>query len=114
MAKKILYCIGACRLTEDEDKGLGKVTRTLLEFKKHDNIEVDVCFFPDDLDQWRKVDMKASNELFNLIAQEDGLNVLRSTANFDLDAYDAYYGDASPLVLKMTEKKKPAMLASRD
>lgn len=45
MAKKILYCIGACRLTEDEDKGLGKVTRTLLEFKKHDNIEVDVCFF---------------------------------------------------------------------
>ena len=68
--------------------------------------------FPEDNHQWRHIDSFSYQIIENILSHR---NVFTgSIDNALLKKIDAYYGDPSPLVLKMSDLKKPVMIRSSD
>ncbi|MCR5773099.1 MAG: glycosyltransferase family protein [Butyrivibrio sp.] len=109
--KHILMCIGASSLVEMKNGGLDKLEDNLKIFDENaDKVQLFICLFPDDTRQWMNVAPDIFPKIERLLA---GRNLIEKlTDNESFNYFDAYYGDSSPNVLKMSDAKKPVMIRS--
>ena len=116
--KKILYCIGLNELSEYKGTVVDSIRKRFEIFKENcDSIQITVCLYPEDTEEWNKIDQSVTFELTRLI-QEYGKEAWcerQELKKSDFDSltagHDAYYGSASPLVPLFTHQKKPVMIS---
>ena len=115
--KKILFVLGANELAEHKDIIIDAVKKRIEIFRENaDKIDVDVCLFPADREEWRRLDAQIADELFGLLdkAAADGLHITQISpgeAESAADKYDAYYGSPSYIPLHFCDCRKPVMIA---
>ncbi len=116
--KTILYCIGMNELREHKDVLTEAVGKRLKALEHNKNkLEPVVYLFPQDREEWKKVDEKLSEELFSLIDKEAGQYLITSEDSLVseteklADSYSAYYGSPSPFVMAFVDRKKPVMIS---
>lgn len=110
--KYLLYCISIGRWMEyDEAKVTEKIEEVVHIFNiASDMVEADICLYPfNESDNCGKLlniieQIIENSPSITLLTDKDGISDNR------LMEYDAYYGDASPYVLRFTEAKKPVMI----
>ena len=109
--KHVLLCLGANSLVEMPNNGLDKLASNLEIFDNSiDKIQLFITFFPEDIKQWIHVNSDAFSKIDDILFKR---NVITGPMDKDfLDMIDAYYGDSSPLVLKLVDMKKPVMIRS--
>lgn len=82
-----------------------------------DAIEVNVCLYPPDLDEWERAlgirTTKVIDEIERALKQDSfGFIDLRDADIREVvEWHDAYYGSASPLAHEFVRAKKPVMIA---
>ena len=115
--KSILYCIGANELEEHKEVLTDAVKNRLRIFSEAGNdIDMKLCLYPPDREEWRKVNRTLAEKLFKLAADAGG-QFVELSGNVPLEAeriaegFDAYYGSPSPLVPAFTLQKKPVMIS---
>ena len=93
------------------NNGLDKLASNLEIFDNSiDKIQLFITFFPEDIKQWIHVNSDAFSKIDDILFKR---NVITGPMDKDfLDMIDAYYGDSSPLVLKLVDMKKPVMIRS--
>ncbi|MCR4584378.1 MAG: hypothetical protein K5686_01515 [Lachnospiraceae bacterium] len=115
--KKILFMIGANELAEHKSIFIRAVKERLDLFCANaDRLEVDLCLYPSDRDQWRKIDAGSAEKLFELLeeAKTKGIcikEIAPKDGENEAENYDAYYGSPSFMPLHFTQCNKPAMIA---
>lgn len=103
--KKMLYGVSLGAYMGDIEAARTKIDRTLKLFEEHKSqIDLTVWVFPDNTDS-----DGVRNYIDNALEKYSGRLLMRGTGCSSLD-YDAYYGDAMPLVMKFRDEGKPVML----
>lgn len=117
-AKRILYCIGENELAEHGDIFFTSV-KDRIELLKETagELDVSITLYPNDRNEWNKIDCDTSNQLFDIIDDVVKLEHFSMLDVQPLEADDvaanhtAYYGSPSPFVPAFVVQKKPVMLA---
>ncbi len=111
--KHMLLCLGASSLVEMENNGIDKLLSNLSIIDENkDKIQLFITYFPEDKSQWMHVNNNAFWKIEEILKFR---NVIEGKIDKEfLERLDAYYGDASPYVLKMTDLKKPVMIRSAE
>lgn len=103
--KKMLYGISLGAYMGDIEAARSKIERNLKLFEEHKSqIDLTVWVFPDnaDSDELRKYISSVLENYPGRLAKKDFLCCAKD--------YDAYYGDAMPLVMKFRDAGKPVMI----
>ena len=108
----MLLCLGASSLVEMENNGIDKLLSNLSIIDENkDKIQLFITYFPEDKSQWMHVNNNAFWKIEEILKFR---NVIEGKIDKEfLERLDAYYGDASPYVLKMTDLKKDMVLQNR-
>ena len=105
--KRMLYGIGLGAYIEDVEEAKSKIKRNLMLFEEHKSkIDLSVWVFPENADELGEyIDGELQNYSGKRLDDEAECNPLD---------YDAYYGDAMPLVMKFRDANKPVMIQAYD
>ncbi len=119
--KKLLVCIGANELLESTERGISltEALNSKLEILKEsaDNIDVSISLYPEDKEEWLKVQDSLAKEIFDAMDSAVSKGYIKATFEDSKDAdaiaqeYDAYYGSPSPFVPAFSVIGKPVMIA---
>ncbi|MCR5106602.1 MAG: LicD family protein [Lachnospiraceae bacterium] len=116
--KKLLFCIGANELSENEDVLFDALTERFgILDAEGDGISVTIVLYPGNRESWREINDTLSEQIFELIdrfvagGKCEELKLIPSEADKTVSGFDAYYGSSSPLVPAFIMQKKPVMLA---
>ena len=116
--KKVLFMIGANELAEHKDIFITAVKKRIDLFKENsDKLDVDICLYPSDRNEWHKLNPGLAKELFELLDEAaEGKNINLgeieiAEAGKKAEVYDAYYGSPSFMPLYFTGDNKPVMIA---
>ena len=116
--KGAVICIGINELIETGEEILNRIKAKAEELKeKTGNEKISFTLYPDDRNQWKKLDENLSLKIFDLIEgyMAEGSNTLTlipKEADDVAAEYSSYYGSASPLVPAFTIQGKPVSLFS--
>ena len=117
VTKKILFCIGINELMEHREKFIDAVNyRIRLFLDNKECIKSTVYLYPNNLDEWKKVDEELSGKMFSIIknADIDVISVETKDVEMLTGKYDAYYGSSSPMVPAFAVQQKPIMISNYD
>ncbi len=114
--KNILFMIGANELAEYGEQAAAFLRGKLDILKENaEALDVTFCLYPPDLADWEE---SLSGQVVPFVQEIEaalewgGLCDLRENAPEEIvEACDAYYGSASPLVVEFVRAKKPVMIA---
>ena len=114
--KNILFMIGANELAEYGEQAAAFLRRKLDILKENTKaLDVTFCLYPPELADWEE---SLSGQVVPFVQEIEaalewgGLCDLRENAPEEIvEACDAYYGSASPLVVEFVRAKKPVMIA---
>lgn len=115
--RKILFMLGANELAENRSLIIGAVKKKLEILGAAEGISVDIALFPDDRDEWRKIDRDLAEELFSLIDNAaakpfiDLVHIEPDKGEIKAADYAAYYGSPSFMPLNFINEDKPVMIA---
>lgn len=82
-----------------------------------DNIDVSISLYPEDKEEWLKVQDSLAKEIFDVIDSAVSKGYVKATFEDSNDAdliareFDAYYGSPSPFVPAFSVIGKPVMIA---
>ena len=116
--KRLLFVMGANEVAEyheDIDRLLRDKMEALAANK--DAIEVNVCLYPPDMDEWeRSLGVRTTKVIdeIELALEQDSfgfIDLRDADIREVVEWHDAYYGSASPLVYEFVRAKKPVMIA---
>lgn len=114
--KNLLFMIGANELAEYGGQASAFLCKKLDILRENTGaLEVTFCLYPPDLADWED-SLREQVEPFvceiEAALEWGGLCDLRENSTEEIvDACDAYYGSASPLVVEFVRAKKPVMIA---
>ena len=116
--KRILFCIGISELAE-KPKYLADGIKDKLAVltDPSSGTSVSVLIYPEDKEQWGRLDRDLSEELFSILDTAEKADkierIYSNPRNTDNTAreYDAYYGSPSPYVPAFSTQGKPVMIA---
>lgn len=116
--KCILYCIGENQLLEGNDDLISIIESKFKLFEQaKEKLDVKICFFPGDMENWKKLNPDRANDILRLVEKYTAYewckccNPDMSGVRELLSECDGYYGDSSPLIPEFVRSKKPVMLA---
>ncbi len=116
--KRVLFMIGINEMAEHKDILINAVQRRLKVFSdSSDKLDADICLYPNDRNEWNKLNPELSKELFALLekaseAENINITVIEPDAGVKrTEEYDAYYGSPSFMPLIFTGSNKPVMIA---
>ncbi len=116
--KHILFMIGINEMAEHKEVLIDAVQKRIALFKENkDKLNADICLYPSDRNEWKKLNLELSEELFRLMdaaAEEDNISLIDITVDAgeqNAEKYDAYYGSPSFMPLQFSGKNKPVMIA---
>lgn len=99
LKKKLLYGISLGVYLENVDVANRKITDNMRVFNTYrEQVEVSVCLFPDENEKWQG------------LLQEEFSMPIRRWKECAAQEFDAYYGDAMPIVTEFSRAKKPVMI----
>lgn len=103
--KKMLYGISLGAYMGDVEVARSKIERNLKLFEEHKSrIDLTVWVFPDD------EKAKGLRDYMDSVLKQYSVRVLEKGTECSPFDYDAYYGDAMPLVMKFRDAGKPVMV----
>lgn len=117
--RRVLYCIGANELAENDsvDTVLSMIRERFETFKASakDGLSIVVRIFPTNETIWNAINEDMYKQIVDIIREysnEDWCSIDAASSFEELAKMcDAYYGEASPIVLHFIDNDKPVMIA---
>lgn len=112
--KRMLYCIGENEFYEDASAAICHVRERLELITGYaEKLDVSVCLYPYNIKEWSICSEKVKDEFISVLDgyADSGKISVAGLEEININMYDAYYGSASPLVLKFVENHKPSMIS---
>ncbi|MCD7836714.1 MAG: LicD family protein [Lachnospiraceae bacterium] len=112
---RLLFGIGLNELTEEKDKLPAALESRLEAIKdRREDLQTDVCLYPQNKDEWERTDKRLMSELTALLGKyaDEGIIGMceeKITSNIT-EKYDAYYGSPSPAAHWFNYAGKPVMI----
>lgn len=116
--KRILFCLGSNELSEKADRLESGLAGKLEILKRaSDNAVISVALYPDDKNEWNKINKGLSEKIFSMLdkeCSENGFGQIHADVRSVEEiaaGFDAYYGSSSPFVPAFSLNGKPVMIA---